>query len=208
MRNYGEALWHMLAHRQTTILVAIDSLCILEQLVELVKLPYCRRISAKKKRAKVERGRRRHLTGSGGWVSNNARVAGNERKDEEVTFYHLTSNGDWRGPTAAAKVAAKHIYDARVSCMTELPGNAPFAFDNNVTVKNLKWLQDKAAEGNDFRREGFPVEDRTLLCELEGRATIQAPVTLSFRELEQEDMSDALVLVGRKRWRTSGKWKL
>lgn len=62
-----------------------------------------------------------------------------------VREYHLTSDGGWRGPTTPAE----HIYDARLSCMTELPHNVPFALDD-VTAKNLKLFQDKAAEGDDL----------------------------------------------------------
>ncbi|KIK34071.1 hypothetical protein CY34DRAFT_110419 [Suillus luteus UH-Slu-Lm8-n1] len=73
-----------------------------------------------------------------------------------VRNYHLTSNEDWRGPTAAAK----HISEAVAWCIMDLPHNVPFVWDNEVTMKNLKFLQERGAEGKDMDQEGFLDEEK------------------------------------------------
>lgn len=74
-----------------------------------------------------------------------------------TTDYHLTCDGDWIGPTAAAG----HISEAVAWCMTALPHEGPFAWDNEVTMNNLRLLQEQGAEGEDVNREGFLSEEQS-----------------------------------------------
>jgi meiotically up-regulated gene 157 (Mug157) protein len=93
----------------------------------------------------------------------NAYYAGDERlinKVEWITINHRNYVASREAPWEPAVlctvgVTSEHTSDAVAWCVTVLPHEGPFAWDNEATMTNLRFLLEGGAEGDDMNRGGF-----------------------------------------------------